>query len=287
MPNEEAKTTVREWVLWGLVLVLVQFIVHASAFVYSGSGNALNYWSIVGTSISIILALVAIFWSFIQNMLQQKGSASIATQLERLQSIVVEANKSGVEFTGQLQRLEEVRSKLEETSSLTRQSRADIAAMGKQVETTHKLIEHLAQQPSVQTAGHSPAAGSKAMLENFLSLGSLNGALLLYVCYLSKTHSIDFQLKVVCEAVQYLDIKYAKGYLVASACAGIVQYRETTAKDGEAEIENIHVLSFSDVVAKDIRDKLFAKIEGFAISSPKLHKSTLEELKVLEAMFIK
>src|SRR6266404_4369715 len=100
--QSEKQWSKREWLMLIVVLMLIQFIVQASAYVYCGSRNALNYWSLVGTSISIILALVAIIWTFFQNLVQQKGSASIATQIERLQSLVGEANKTGGEFKSEL-----------------------------------------------------------------------------------------------------------------------------------------------------------------------------------------
>jgi hypothetical protein len=63
---------------------MAQFLVQWLAFQYASSASALNYFSIVGTSVSIILALIAIFYSFIQT-----GSAdNLGAQVSKMDSVV-------------------------------------------------------------------------------------------------------------------------------------------------------------------------------------------------------
>jgi len=271
-PNR--KVTTREWLLILFLVLLVQFIVQGSAFVYCNKGSALNYWSLVGTSVSIILALLAIIWSFIQNMVQQKGSSSIASQIERLQSVVLEASKSGVEFSGQVDRLNEVRTQLQETAELTRQSRADIADMGKRVVATQQLVESLTHKTSQPPP--KPDDTVAKVFSDFYELSSLTGALSIYACYLSHKNKVAFDLSKICQAVQYLELPYAQGYLVASSSAGILEYTQANG------IYN--VTGFSEVVAADIRSKLLKKIEGFKEDFSNLAEVFTKNLKIVDSM---
>ena len=274
MNENNSKMTTREWIFLLVVISLAQFIIHASAFVYYGKGSALTYWSLIGTSISIILALLAIIWSFIQNLIQQNGSASIASQIDRLQSVVIATTKSGEQFSNQLGRLEEIRTQLQETSTLTRQSRDDIATMGKQVEATQRLIENLAHKPSEPP--QSPGVATGDHLAQFYYRSSLTGAAIVYVCYLAHKQSVGFDLNKVCQTLHYIEQAYAHGYLVASVSAGVMEFTEAGGI--------ITVSSFSATVSKDIRSALFSKVNSFKESNSELVCTLTKNIEAVEAM---
>ena len=103
----------REWLLAILLIMIVQFIVQCIAFLYAGSGSALNYISISGTIVSIVLALLAIIYSYFQSASQVNTSASLNTQIEKLISIVDKVKESKNDFSDELKNLENIREKIE------------------------------------------------------------------------------------------------------------------------------------------------------------------------------
>ncbi|WP_376882698.1 hypothetical protein [Aeromonas salmonicida] len=78
------KLETREWIFVILITVLIQFIIQASAWLYGGNSGALGYLSFAGTAVSIILAVLAIIYSFLQSSAQEKSSLNISTQVANL-----------------------------------------------------------------------------------------------------------------------------------------------------------------------------------------------------------
>ena len=201
--SHNSKWTKREWVFLMVVVMLGQFIVQSAAFVYCGTGSALNYWSLVGISVSIILALLAIIWSYIQNMLQQRSSLNIGAQIERLSATVSDVNKSGVLVKDELDRLDDLSRQLQETVSLTKESRQEIHAMGQKVESTHAFLQAGAE--TAQDAG--TVKGPDKEYPRFIAWTSLNGAMITYACYLAFTRKKPFKLETMCESRTYLHLQ--------------------------------------------------------------------------------
>lgn len=63
----------REWVFSIVIVSLVQAFVWYSAFVNAGSGSALNFISFAGTLVSIILAVLAIGYTYGESISQKKS----------------------------------------------------------------------------------------------------------------------------------------------------------------------------------------------------------------------
>lgn len=95
--------------------MLIQFIVQASAWLYGGNSGALGYLSFAGTAVSIILAVLAIIYSFLQSASQEKASLNISAQVTKLIDVVnnMETNEGILQST--LNELEEVASKIDLT----------------------------------------------------------------------------------------------------------------------------------------------------------------------------
>ncbi|NUE48125.1 hypothetical protein HUC45_24465, partial [Escherichia coli] len=71
-----------------LITVLLKHIIQASAWLYGGNSGALGYLSFAGTAVSIILAVLAIIYSFLQSSAQEKSSLNISTQVAKLVDVV-------------------------------------------------------------------------------------------------------------------------------------------------------------------------------------------------------
>ncbi|MEZ8154581.1 hypothetical protein ACED23_26400 [Vibrio splendidus] len=70
MEAQKEKVKPREWLYIIFIIILLQFIVQAAAWLYGGNDGALGYISFAGTVVSIILAVLAIVYSYIQSLSQ-------------------------------------------------------------------------------------------------------------------------------------------------------------------------------------------------------------------------
>lgn len=88
----------REWLLIIFIVILLQFIVQVSAWLYGGNTGALGYVSFAGTVVSIILAVLAIVYSNFQSISQQNSAERISSQVEKLIGVTenIEAGKKGL-----------------------------------------------------------------------------------------------------------------------------------------------------------------------------------------------
>lgn len=91
----------REWLYIIFIVVLLQFIIQVAAWLYGGNSGALNYISFAGTIVSIILAVLAIVYSFVQSISQQSSSEKISSQVEKLIGVTnnIEVSKEGLSDT--------------------------------------------------------------------------------------------------------------------------------------------------------------------------------------------
>ncbi len=64
------------------------------ALIFSSDNNVLNYISFAGTIVSIILATIAIVYSFVQTISQQNASSNISNQVDKLISVVDQMHDS-------------------------------------------------------------------------------------------------------------------------------------------------------------------------------------------------
>ncbi|WP_323814985.1 hypothetical protein [Cellvibrio sp. NN19] len=127
------KMKTREWLFTIAIIILIQFIVQVGALIYSSDNNVLNYISFAGTIISIILATIAIVYSFVQTISQQSASSNISNQVDKLMSIVGQIDSSKKILVDSLEHLNNVSQKLD--TSIEHQSK-----ISSQVENLSKNI---------------------------------------------------------------------------------------------------------------------------------------------------
>ena len=116
----------REWFFVVFIIMLVQFIVQFFAFIYAGSSSALGYISISGTIVSIILALLAIIYSYYQSTSQAHSSSSLNSQIEKLIAIVDTVKTNKADFSVEIEQLADIRDKIDSSINLQRASHAQV-----------------------------------------------------------------------------------------------------------------------------------------------------------------
>lgn len=124
--KEEKGFSRREWFFVIFIIMLIQFIVQFIAFIYAGSSSALGYISISGTIVSIILALLAIIYSYYQSTSQANSSSSLNSQIDKLIGIVDKIKTDKSDFGHELDQLADIREKIDSTFSLQKVSHAQV-----------------------------------------------------------------------------------------------------------------------------------------------------------------
>ncbi|MEI4549603.1 hypothetical protein [Pseudoalteromonas spongiae] len=105
----------REWLYIIFIVILLQFIVQAAAWLYGGNSGALGYISFAGTVVSIILAVLAIVYSYIQSLSQQNSATQISSQVDKLMSVTERMDLSKNDLSLTLDHLKKVSEKIDIT----------------------------------------------------------------------------------------------------------------------------------------------------------------------------
>ncbi|MFI8147033.1 hypothetical protein ACH8JV_19290, partial [Acinetobacter sp. ABJ_C5_2] len=82
-----SKFTPREWILSIIIMLIIEAFIFWVSFQFAGNSSALGYVSFAGTLISIILAVLAIGYTYVESQQQKNSSATFATQLDSLVKI--------------------------------------------------------------------------------------------------------------------------------------------------------------------------------------------------------
>lgn len=85
--SENIKFTKREWVHLIITLSIAQAFIWFISYQYANNSNALGYVSFAGTLISIILAVLAIGYTYGESHQQKNSSVTLGNQIESLVSI--------------------------------------------------------------------------------------------------------------------------------------------------------------------------------------------------------
>jgi hypothetical protein len=78
----------REWFFTIIIISLIQGFVWYSAFVNAGNGSALNFISFAGTLVSIILAVLAIGYTYGESISQKNHSDTVVNQISTLNEVI-------------------------------------------------------------------------------------------------------------------------------------------------------------------------------------------------------
>lgn len=84
---EKNKFTKREWIHLIITLSIIQAFIWWISFQFSDNGSALGYVSFAGTLISIILAVLAIGYTYGESQQQKNSSLTLVNQIEELVKI--------------------------------------------------------------------------------------------------------------------------------------------------------------------------------------------------------
>lgn len=143
------------WCLIIVLLMVCQYVLTSWTGDFGNDPNVVSHVGFAGTLISIILAVLAIIYAFYQSYSQTRTADAIGSQVEVLRRTVEEIQASTSGLTVELQRLDDVREKLDETVTLGRTS-------GEEVRQIRSRLEAMTSIAEVATVG---AADAPAMTE--------------------------------------------------------------------------------------------------------------------------
>lgn len=139
------------WLLIMLAIIMGQYIITGWVGGYGGDKEVLSHISLAGTVVSIILAILAIVYTYFQTFSQQRDSATIASQIDSLRRVLEEIRSSRADLSDQVQRLEDLGQKVDRSVSVAEQS--------------HRSVQELAikfEQIKLDTASTSNRSTSAA-----------------------------------------------------------------------------------------------------------------------------
>ncbi|NVM75942.1 hypothetical protein FHW83_001729 [Duganella sp. SG902] len=111
--NKKNRFSRREWLFLICILLMVEYWIFHVSIEFADSQSVLNYISFAGTISSIILAVVAIIYSFVQGDSQQAMSGILARELENLKDVAGDLSEYSSEFKTHLVRVDTITDKIE------------------------------------------------------------------------------------------------------------------------------------------------------------------------------
>lgn len=149
----------REWLFLICILLMVEYWIFNSAKEFSGSQEVLNYVSFAGTVASILLAIIAIVYSFYQNDAQQVMTGVMAKELENLRGVAEDLASSNSVFKQQLARADRINDKLEVLDQGLNASRGQLADI--QGEVSKLTAERAEKAIAVKATPTSPTSNAE------------------------------------------------------------------------------------------------------------------------------
>lgn len=80
--------TVNEWRYLIVIIVVVEGFIAYSSFIHAGNANALSYISFAGTLVSIILAVLAIGYTYGESVKQKNNADTVVGQINKLNDVI-------------------------------------------------------------------------------------------------------------------------------------------------------------------------------------------------------
>jgi len=177
-------TSLKEWKFFVAIVVLLEFLFLHFVYMASDNKNLVNLFAFGATLTSIILAITAIFYSFLQTEAQKEDSRYLASQLQSLGGLTEKLGDSSSRVNSSISNMEDFFERLKNLASEVALSRKDLANLDQ------KLTDFTSTNKTASAAPTADNSSSIAKaLESFLSSAVDEVKLFIYACYLSHKHN--------------------------------------------------------------------------------------------------
>ncbi|QGL76095.1 hypothetical protein [Stenotrophomonas maltophilia] len=109
MKNSELQIKISTLITWAGLLVLGQLLLTQWSVRAAGNRDVIDYISFAGTVVGMILAILAIVYSYLANASQRSDAEALRSQISSLNEAIGNARASGFQFSNEVNRLEEIR----------------------------------------------------------------------------------------------------------------------------------------------------------------------------------
>lgn len=134
--NNSSRFKSREWILLILLIALVEYVIFFWSNLFGDVEDVVRTVSFAGTIVGIILAVLAIVYSYYQNFAQRRDSQNLATQIEFLRSVIQNVDGSTDTLIDQLSKLDSMTGKIDSSIDILAESK-------KKIENLEELIQLL------------------------------------------------------------------------------------------------------------------------------------------------
>lgn len=157
----------REWLFTIAIVILIQFIIQVGALIFSDDNNVLNYISFAGTIVSIILATIAIVYSFVQTISQQNASSNISNQVDKLISVVEQIDESKNIITTSIDHLRRASEKLDTAIENQSSMHKEVKAISESFSSSDIIKSFQAKQNTHQKSAENGKRYIDEIIEEF------------------------------------------------------------------------------------------------------------------------
>lgn len=154
----------REWIFTIIMISIVQAAIWYISFVNSGSKNALNYVSFSGTIISIILAILAIGYTYGESISQKNKSDGISTQISMLSEVVKDVSAQAESISKITAISKELNTLAERLEDGFNQTKSEMSSVSKTLES---FINETSKSQNINIAPFN--LDKKQVINNLLS----------------------------------------------------------------------------------------------------------------------
>jgi hypothetical protein len=126
IPNSRTMLSTSTFVLSLLLITVTEALILTFVLNNGNRTDVVSHISLAGTITSIILAVLAIIYSYYQTFAQRNDSAALARQIDLLTSVARELQESEADLSHELTRLDVIGTKIDESFELSKRSTAAI-----------------------------------------------------------------------------------------------------------------------------------------------------------------
>jgi hypothetical protein len=209
--SEEAKDKFCKWekkqIHWRYITaILAAIVILILSFKFQNNEALLNIVNFTVGITSVILAVVAIVYAFLQGRVLEGSVSNINSASNSIKSETVMLNQS-------LKNVLDV-----------------VGRIPERLNQIDNRLEMIASKPAVELKEKAPQAPpdekvqkfADEVIERFMTSSSWNGIKLLYLCFQAANKNVTFDLRDYCANDPQMSFDYAYGFLIASASAGFV-----------------------------------------------------------------
>lgn len=286
-------------------VILIFCLILVATDRWTDKSNFTEYLTNVATMVSLVLALVAIFYSFVSNVGLSQSLGNIASVSESVQA----TNQQIVQFVGEATKLNhsnnetasklesvskdigttvlDLRGALENISLKTSELHDAVSVLPSRMTQLETKLETTAQElkstnGAINESAKSAEPPSDSQAKRFMERSPLIANLMMYACVLAQDTEIPLSLEEFIARTGILSTtEYFQGYLVCMWASGLVSRKPLTEQGPRIyAITEVH-----ETLRQQVKSHMQAHFESEFSTKPKTKERWLKRLATVEEMF--